>query len=98
MAGIISTILKKLFDVKELAYAGGAFAIANKVPADTNTLRGKSKFIGFLEKLAPYGRIMFAITMTSFQFKEGYLTDIVCQYLYGQWFIFDNYTAIFKHQ
>jgi uncharacterized membrane protein len=63
--------------LKEFAYAGGAFAIAYKVPYDTTNRRAKSKFIGFLEKLAPYGRIMFAITMTSFGLSHFYYTKTV---------------------
>ena len=63
--------------LKEFAYAGGAFAIAYKVPDDVKTMRVKTKFIGFLEKVAPYGRIMFAITMTSFGLSHFYYTKTV---------------------
>jgi uncharacterized membrane protein len=63
--------------LKEFAYAGGAFAIAYKVPDNVNTMRAKTKFIRFLEKVAPYGRIMFAITMTSFGLSHFYYTKTV---------------------
>jgi uncharacterized membrane protein len=63
--------------LKELAYSGGAFAIAYKCPNDVLNMRGKTKFIGFLEKVAPYGRIMFAITMTSFGLSHFYYTKTV---------------------
>ena len=33
--------------------------------------------MGFLEKLAPYGRIMFSITMTSFGLSHFYYTETV---------------------
>src|ERR1700682_5228209 len=52
--------------LKEFAYAGGAFAIAGTKPASANSAKGKSNFIGFLEKIAPFGRIPFSITMTCF--------------------------------
>jgi uncharacterized membrane protein len=63
--------------LKEFAYAGGAFAIACKIPADKNDPERKPKFMRFLEKLAPYGRIMFSITMTSFGLSHFYYTDTV---------------------
>jgi uncharacterized membrane protein YphA (DoxX/SURF4 family) len=63
--------------LKEFAYAGGAFAIANNIPADNNSSGRKSKFTGLLEKLSPYGRIMFSITMISFGVSHFYYTKTV---------------------
>ena len=63
--------------LKEFAYAGGAFAVSNNVPADINSAGRKSKFIGFLEKLAPFGPIMFCITMISFGVSHFYYTKTV---------------------
>jgi uncharacterized membrane protein len=63
--------------LKEFAYAGGAFAIATKIPADIHIKEGRSKFADFLEKLAPYGRIMFSITMISFGVSHFYYTKTV---------------------
>jgi uncharacterized membrane protein len=63
--------------LKEFAYAGGALAIACKIPDDTGNPGRKTKFIGFLDKLAPYGRIMFSITMTSFGLSHFYYTQTV---------------------
>jgi uncharacterized membrane protein YphA (DoxX/SURF4 family) len=63
--------------LKEFAYAGGAFAIANKMQADTGAEKIKTKFTGFPDKIAPYGRIMFAITMTSFGVSHFYYTKTV---------------------
>jgi hypothetical protein len=62
--------------LKEFAYAGGAFVIARGVPVGLNRL-DKTKFIRFLEKLAPYGHILFAITMTSFGVSHFYYTHTV---------------------
>lgn len=62
--------------LKEFAYAGGAFAIAYKMPDDMN-VSVKTKFIRLLQKIAPYGRIMFAITMTSFGLSHFYYTKTV---------------------
>ncbi|HEY2649985.1 MAG TPA: DoxX family membrane protein [Puia sp.] len=80
--------------LKEFAYAGGAFAIANKIPADTGAGEIKTKFTGFLDKIAPYGRIMFAITMTSFGVSHFYYTktvqdmvpDWIPSHLFWTWF------------
>jgi uncharacterized membrane protein YphA (DoxX/SURF4 family) len=62
--------------LKEFAYAGGALAIAHGVPPDLSQ-PGKSKFIWFLDKLAPYGPIPFAITMTGFGVSHFYYTETV---------------------
>lgn len=62
--------------LKELAYAGGAFVIAGKMPYGDST-KGKSIFVDFLEKIAPFGRIMFSFTMTSFGVSHFYYTDTV---------------------
>jgi uncharacterized membrane protein len=70
--------------LKELAYAGGAFAIVNKMPADTNADEIKPGFTRFLDKLAPYGRVMFSITMTSFGVSHFYYTKTV-QDLVPEW-------------
>ena len=63
--------------LKEFAYAGGAFAIANKTSVDINKAGRKSTLIVLFEKLAPYGRIMFSITMISFGVSHFYYTKTV---------------------
>jgi uncharacterized membrane protein len=63
--------------LKEFAYAGGAFAISNKIPAEIHITGRKSKFTVFLEKLAPYGPVMFSITMISFGVSHFYYTKTV---------------------
>jgi uncharacterized membrane protein len=63
--------------LKEFAYAGGAFAIVNKIPAEANAVELKSGFIRFLDRLAPYGRVMFSITMISFGVSHFYYTQTV---------------------
>jgi uncharacterized membrane protein YphA (DoxX/SURF4 family) len=63
--------------LKEFAYAGGALAIANKIPADINSTGSKSKFTSLLESLAPYGRILFSITMICFGVSHFYYTKTV---------------------
>ena len=70
--------------LKEFAYAGGAFAIAYKTPADENDKSVRSVFTGFLEKIAPYGRIMYSITMTSFGLSHFYYTQTV-QNMVPEW-------------
>src|ERR1700760_2961670 len=39
--------------LKEFAYAGGAFAIACKIPDDRSIMRAKTKFTRLLERIAP---------------------------------------------
>jgi uncharacterized membrane protein len=63
--------------LKEFAYAGGALAIANKIPVTTDADKIKSGFTRFLERLAPYGRILFSITMISFGVSHFYYTKTV---------------------
>jgi uncharacterized membrane protein len=63
--------------LKEFAYAGGALAIANKMPADMNDLGKKTKITEFLGKLSPYGRVLFSITMISFGVSHFYYTKTV---------------------
>lgn len=62
--------------LKEFAYAGGAFVIARGAPVDSNHA-GEIKFIRLPEKIAPYGHILFAITMTSFGVSHFYYTQTV---------------------
>jgi uncharacterized membrane protein YphA (DoxX/SURF4 family) len=70
--------------LKEFAYAGGAFAIAYKTPANENDKAVQSAFAGFLERIAPYGRIMFSITITSFGLSHFYYTQTV-QNMVPEW-------------
>jgi len=63
--------------LKEFAFAGGAFAIAGKITFYSNSTNGKSNFIVFLQKIVPFGRIMFSITMISFGISHFYYTDTV---------------------
>ena len=63
--------------LKEFAYAGGAFAIANKMPVDINAVKIESRFTRFLDRLAPYGSILFSITMISFGVSHFYYTKTV---------------------
>jgi uncharacterized membrane protein YphA (DoxX/SURF4 family) len=55
--------------LKELALAGGAFCIAGSFASDH-----RSGILGLLEKLIPFGRIFFAITMFCFG---------LCHFLYA---------------
>ena len=80
--------------LKEFAYAGGAFAIAGNAPEYANDIKGKSKLIGFLEKIAPFGRIMFSITMISFGVSHFYYTDTV-QNMVPDWISFHLFWTYF---
>ena len=80
--------------LKELAYAGGAFAIAGNAPEYSNGIREKSKFVGFLEKITPFGRIMFSITMISFGVSHFYYTDTVQNMVPG-WISFHLFWTYF---
>ena len=80
--------------LKELAYAGGAFAIASQMTSNTNTAKSKSSFIGFLEKIAPFGRVMFSITMISFGVSHFYYTGTV-ENMVPDWIPFHRFWTYF---
>jgi uncharacterized membrane protein YphA (DoxX/SURF4 family) len=63
--------------LKEFAYAGGALAIVSKAPVDVRDRTAKNALTKFLVKIAPYGRMMFAFTMTSFGLSHFYYTQTV---------------------
>lgn len=50
--------------LKELALAGGAFVVAGSY--DESQMKERSFLIKFLEKLIPYGSLLFSITIISF--------------------------------
>lgn len=52
--------------LKELALCGGAFIVAGSFDATQLDGQQKNFIIKFLEKIIPYGRIFFCITITSF--------------------------------
>ncbi|HEY4324528.1 MAG TPA: hypothetical protein VGN20_11095 [Mucilaginibacter sp.] len=59
--------------LKELALAGGAFAVAASFPEDA--VAGKSILIKWLEKLIPFGRVFFCTTMILYG---------ICHFFYTQ--------------
>jgi uncharacterized membrane protein YphA (DoxX/SURF4 family) len=59
--------------LKESASAGGAFVIAGSFPEDITA--GKSTLIKWLEKLIPFGRIFFCITMILYGFCHFFYTQ-----------------------
>jgi|SRR5450432_399416 len=63
--------------LKEFAYAGGAFAIAGKIPGNVNSTKVKSVLAASLEKFAPFGRVFFSITMILFGVSHFYYTNTV---------------------
>jgi uncharacterized membrane protein len=52
--------------LKELVLAGGAFAVAGSFPVNEADDQNKPSLIWLLEKLIPYSRIFFSITMILF--------------------------------
>ncbi|MHA4807128.1 DoxX family membrane protein [Flavitalea flava] len=59
---------------KELALSGGGFVIAGTYTCENGNTQKKPLFIRFLEKLIPFGRIFFSITMISFGIDHLYYT------------------------
>lgn len=59
--------------LKETALAGGAFAVASSFPS----VPGSSGLINFLEKLIPYNRIFFALTMALFGLDHFFYPEFV---------------------
>jgi uncharacterized membrane protein YphA (DoxX/SURF4 family) len=51
---------------KEIAFAGGAFVVAASAALQTNTNQKGSWLISLLEKITPFGSILFCITIISF--------------------------------
>jgi uncharacterized membrane protein len=78
--------------LKELAYAGGAFAIAGQF--NTNTTKPNSSFIKLLEKIVPFGGVMFSITMISFGVSHFYYTGTVENMVPG-WIPFHRFWTYF---
>jgi hypothetical protein len=63
--------------LKELALAGGAFAVAGSLLEGKRDAQTTSVFFRFLEKLIPLGRIFFSITMISFGIAHFLYLDSV---------------------
>jgi hypothetical protein len=63
--------------LKELAISGGAFVMAGSFLENTITIRKNIVFESLLEKLIPFGRIFFSITMISFGIDHFYYTGFV---------------------
>jgi hypothetical protein len=79
--------------LKELAFAGGAFAAAGSYA--TETVDSKSFLITWLEKLIPFGSIFFSITMIAFGISHfvyvGFVEKLVPAWIPGH--IFWTYFA-----
>ncbi len=63
--------------LKELAFAGGAFVMANSFLKKNISGTKKNWFESVLEKLIPFGRIFFSTTMISFGIDHLYYTESV---------------------
>ncbi|MGN6394203.1 MAG: hypothetical protein ACTHMI_01475 [Mucilaginibacter sp.] len=59
--------------LKEIAFAGGAFAVAGSLPVSSDS----SGLIRFLEKFIPFNRIFFALTMALFGLDHFFYPDFV---------------------
>lgn len=66
--------------LKELALAGGAFAVAGSLPSKTGE---KPWLISFLEKFIPYNRIFFSITMALFGLDHFFYPEFVASLVPG---------------
>jgi len=62
--------------LKELAFSGGAFVVAGSYSHMT-AIRPESRLIKLLEKLIPFGRIFFSITMIAFGIDHFLYTEFV---------------------
>lgn len=62
--------------LKELAFSGSAFVVAGSYSPAT-TIRPESKVIKLLEKLVPFGRVFFSITMIAFGIDHFLYTEFV---------------------
>ena len=62
---------------EELAYAGGAFAMAGSFPESSFGGDRKNFFTLFLEKFVPCGRIFFSVLMILFGWSHFIFTDFV---------------------
>lgn len=63
--------------LKELAFSGGAFAIAGLFSYGKFHRENKNGVLRFLEKLIPLGRIFFSIMMIAFGLDHFYYADSV---------------------
>jgi hypothetical protein len=62
--------------LKELAFSGGAFVVAGSY-SPAITIRPESKLIKLLEKLVPFGRVFFSITMIAFGIDHFLYSEFV---------------------
>ena len=62
--------------LKELAFSGGAFVIAGSY-SPAATIRPESRLIKLLEKLIPFGRVFFSITMIAFGIDHFLYSEFV---------------------
>jgi len=65
------------FALKELAFAGGGFAVAGSIPIGKADRERQLKVIRILEKLIPYGGVFFCITMICFGIAHFLYTKFV---------------------
>jgi hypothetical protein len=82
--------------LKELALGGGAFVIAGSFPVEEESLE-TNPILKLLEKLIPFGRILFSITMITFGIDHLLYTEFVAT-LVPTWIpgsIFWTYFAAF---
>jgi uncharacterized membrane protein len=63
--------------LKEFAYAGGAFTIAGQALLYSADKKEKPGFSRWIAGVAPYGPLMFSITMISFGVSHFYYTETV---------------------
>ena len=61
--------------LKELAFSGSAFVVAGSYPAAT--IQPASRLFKLLQKLIPFGRIFFSITMIAFGIDHFLYTEYV---------------------
>jgi len=80
---------------KALALAGGAFVVAGSFSNEIKNAGNESRFITLLEKLIPFGRIFFSITMIEFGIDHFLYTDNISMLVPGwiPWHIFWTYFA-----
>ncbi len=79
-----------ILPLKELALAGGAFCIAGSFKRSVNDWLSAAAIIRLLEKIIPFGRFLFCITMISFGISHFLYTETVAamvpSYLPGRYF------------
>jgi uncharacterized membrane protein len=81
--------------LKELALSGGAFVIAGSFLKNNSSAYSKTSFIGFLEKIIPFGKFFFAIMLIAFGVDHFYYTEFVSGLVptWIPWKIFWTYFA-----